>query len=255
MRILIVEDEKVAARGLQRMVQNLFAKAGKSISAIHWEATLDASRAALVENPVDILFLDLNLNGENGFDLLQEAVAGSFHTIVVSANENQAIRAFEYGVLDFVPKPVSEERLAKALHRVWHGHDRAGKDGAANDSAASEGAIHENVTPAKFLPVRKPKGIVLIALDDVAYFKGDGNYVEIHLRSGATEYHRQTLDSLAKVLSSRFARIHRSIIVDLKAVKRVVSQGGGRYEAEMQSGTTLPLSRAYHKYFKQMIFE
>ena len=141
MRILIVEDEKVAARGLQRMVQDIL---GKEISWIGWEASLDASRFALADKPVDILFLDLNLNGENGFELLQGAVAGSFHTIVVSANEDQALRAFEYGVLDFVPKPVSEERLEKAIGRI--------KD--ANYSGKH----------AKYLPIRKPKGIALIAI-------------------------------------------------------------------------------------------
>lgn len=232
MRILIVEDERVAARGLQRMVQGLM---GKEISWIGWETSLDASRAALAENPVDVLFLDLNLNGENGFELLHEAVAGSFHTIVVSANENQALRAFEYGVLDFVPKPVSEERLAKAIQRIRYGNE-AGRH-------------------AKYLPVRKPKGIVLIQLEDVSYFQGDGNYVEIHLKSGTTEYHRQTLDSLAKILPTRFSRIHRSFIVDMRDVKQVVSFGGGRYEAELEKGVTLPLSRAYHKHFKHVILD
>ena len=230
MRILIVEDEKVAARGLQRMVQEIL---GKEISWIGWEATLDASKLALSENPVDILFLDLNLNGENGFELLQGAVADSFHTIVVSANEDQALRAFEYGVLDFVPKPVSEERLRKAINRIKD-TNYAGKQ-------------------AKFLPIRKPRGLALIHLEDVSYFRGDGNYVEILLKSGVSEYHRQTLDSLAKILPPQFSRIHRSYIVDRRDVKHVVSHGGGMYDVELQSGGTLPLSRTYHKNIKHLI--
>jgi DNA-binding LytR/AlgR family response regulator len=185
----------------------------------------------LAENPVDILFLDLNLNGENGFELLQGAVAGSFYTIVVSANEDQALRAFEYGVLDFVPKPVSEERLEKALNRI--------KD-------ASYAGKH-----AKYLPIRKPKGIALIQLEDVAYFRGDGNYVEIRLKTGVSEYHRQTLDSLAKVLPPQFSRIHRSYIVDRRGVKNVISHGGGMYDVELESGAKLPLSRIHYKDFKQ----
>lgn len=227
MRILIVEDEKVAARGLQRMIEAIL---GKEISWMGWEASLDASKLALAENPVDILFLDLNLNGENGFELLQGAVAGSFHTIVVSANEDQALRAFEYGVLDFVPKPVSEERLEKAINRV--------KD--ANYSGKH----------AKYLPIRKPKGIALIPLEEVSYFRGDGNYVEIRLKKGGSEYHRQTLDSLSKVLPLQFSRIHRSYIVDKREVKRVISHGGGMYDVELESGANLPLSRTYYKSFK-----
>jgi two-component system, LytTR family, response regulator LytT len=232
MRILILEDEKVAARGLQRMVQDIL---GREISWIGWEASLDACRDALAETPVDILFLDLNLNGENGFDLLQGAVAGSFHTIVVSANEDQALRAFEYGVLDFVPKPVSEERLRKAINRVKEAN-YAGKH-------------------AKYLPIRKPKGIALIQLEDVSYFRGDGNYVEIRIKSGRSEYHRQSLDSLAKVLPPQFSRIHRSYIVDRRDVQSVVSHGGGRYEVELAGGAKLPLSRIYYKNFKTVIFD
>jgi DNA-binding LytR/AlgR family response regulator len=227
MRILIVEDERVAARGLQRMVQEIL---GKEISWIGCEASLDASRFALAENPMDLLFLDLNLNGESGFDLLQGAVAGSFHTIIVSANEDQALRAFEYGVLDFVPKPVSEERLKKAINRV--------KD-------ANYTGKH-----AKYLPIRKPQGIALIQLEDVSYFRGDGNYVEIRLKKGVSEYHRQTLDSLAKVLPPQFSRIHRSYIVDKREVKSVLSHGGGMYDVELAGGAKLPLSRTLYKNFK-----
>jgi two-component system, LytTR family, response regulator len=227
MRILIVEDEKVAARGLQRMVQGIL---GEEVTWIGWEASLDASRLALAEKPVNVLFLDLNLNGEDGFELLHGAVAGAFHTIVVSANEDQALRAFEYGVLDFVPKPVSEERLRKAISRV--------KD--ANYSGKH----------AKYLPIRKPEGVTLIRLEDVSYFRGEGNNVEIRLKVGISEYHRQTLDSLAKILPRQFSRIHRSYIVDTRDVKGVISHGGGRYDVDLKGGAKLPLSRIHYKDFK-----
>lgn len=229
MRILIVEDEKVAARGLQRMVQDIL---GKEITWIGWEASLEASKFAIAEKPVDVLFLDLNINGENGFELLQGAVAGSFHTIVVSANEDQALRAFEYGVLDFVPKPVSEERLKKAISRV-------------------KGANHSG-NHAKYLPIRKPKGVALIRLEDVSFLRGEGNNVEIRLKSGASEYHRQTLDSLAKVLPPQFLRIHRSYIVDTRDVKNVTSHGGGRYDVDLRGGAKLPLSRIHYKRIKNL---
>ena len=232
MRVLIVEDERVAARGLQRMVQNIL---GSDISWLGWESTLDGSHYALAENPVDILLLDLNLNGENGFELLKGAVAGSFHTIVVSANEDQALRAFEYGVLDFVPKPVSQKRLEKAIRRI--------KD------------VNYAGKAAKYLPIRKPKGIALIQLEEVSYFRGDGNYVEIRLKRGKLEYHRQTLDSLAKVLPPQFSRIHRSYIVDRRDVKRVHSRGGGKYDVELGENTKLPLSRVYYKQFKNVTLD
>lgn len=232
MRILIVEDERVAARGLQRMVQDIL---GARIAWIGCEASLDAARLAMAEKPVDVLFLDLNLNGDSGFDLLQGAIADSFHTIVVSANEDQALRAFDFGVLDFVPKPVSRDRLEKALNRLLDA-EFSGKR-------------------AKYLPIRKPKGIALIPLEEVSFFRGEGNNVEIRLKAGGSEYHRQTLDSLAKVLPAQFARIHRSYIVDRRDFKRVISHGGGSYEVELEGGAKVPLSRTYHKAFKSTLLD
>src|SRR5690606_26680559 len=207
---------------------------GKDISWIGWEESLEASKHALSEKPVDILFLDLNLNGENGFELLHGAVAGSFHTIVVSANEDQALRAFDYGVLDFVPKPVSEDRLKKAIGRV-------------------KGANHSG-NHAKFLPIRRTNGVVLIRLEEVSYFRGEGNNVEIRLKTGVSEYHRQTLDSLGKILPPQFRRIHRSYFVDTRDVKGVIAYGGGRYDVELKAGAKLPLSRIHYKEFKSLNF-
>ncbi len=228
MRVLVVEDEKVAARGVQRMLKKIL---GEEISWLGWEFSLEGSREVMLENPVDLLLLDLNLNGESGFELLQDAVASSFHTIIVSANEDQALRAFEYGVLDFVPKPVSEERLEKAINRI-RDTSFTGKQ-------------------AKFLPIRKPNGISLISLEQVSFFRSDGNYVEICLKNGKLEYHRQTLDSLAKILPAQFSRIHRSYIVDKRDVKHVHSHGGGKYDVELENNTNLPLSRIYYKNFKK----
>jgi DNA-binding LytR/AlgR family response regulator len=87
----------------------------------------------------------------------------------------------------------------------------------------------------------------------VAYFRGDGNYIEIRLKAGGAEYHRRTLDSLAKILPPQFSRIHRSYIVDRRDVKWVVSQGGGVYDVELKDGAKLPLSRAHYKDFKDLV--
>ena len=113
MRILIVEDESSIAQRIQRMV----AEATKQKAVIKMAYTVDQASLYLKENVIDLLLLDLNLNGKSGFELLQQAVAGSFHTIIISAYKEKAIEAFEYGVLDFVSKPFTQERLQKAIER------------------------------------------------------------------------------------------------------------------------------------------
>ncbi len=93
-----------------------------------------------LSTPIDVLFLDLNLNGKDGFDLLKTSVSGAFHVIIISAHTEQALKAFEYGVLDFVGKPFNKERLARALDRVF---ERIHKSYIVKMSTVAGLLIHE----------------------------------------------------------------------------------------------------------------
>ena len=115
MRLLIVEDEPLLAQRLERFCREIL---GPRLESVRVATMLAEAGARLDESPIDLLLLDLNLHGRDGMQLLASSVAGSFHTIIVSANTEQALRAFEFGVIDFVPKPFSKERLAQALARV-----------------------------------------------------------------------------------------------------------------------------------------
>src|SRR5688572_31129759 len=112
MKILIVEDEPVLAQRLARFCREIL---GGQLESLRVASMFSEASARLDESPIDLLLLDLNLHGRDGMQLLASSVAGSFHTIIVSANTEQALRAFEYGVIDFVPKPFSRERLEQAL--------------------------------------------------------------------------------------------------------------------------------------------
>ena len=115
MRVVVVEDEEVAAGRLIRLLGGIL---GGDLRSITHKTTLEEAREHLADHPVDLLLLDLNLHGRDGFRLLGEAAAGSFQTIIVSARHEKALRAFEYGVTDFVAKPYDENRLRQAIQRV-----------------------------------------------------------------------------------------------------------------------------------------
>lgn len=231
MHVLIVEDERVAARGLERLLRELLAPRVESVKV---QATLTASECFLLDHPVDLLLLDLNLGGEDGFELLRAAAAQPFQTIVVSANTERAIEAFSFGVLDFVPKPVSKERLAQALNRL----DRAGE---------VRGGY------AKYLAVRGEEAVVLVPTEEILYLEAQDNHVLIHKKDDHTERHRKTLDSLEKVLPPQFARIHRSYVVDLGQVDELRSFPGGRYEMLLRSGDVLPVGRSRYRHLKERL--
>lgn len=231
MRLLIVEDEPLIAQRLTRMCRDILGSGSEAPRAV---ASFDEAVTWLDTNPVDALLLDLNLHGADGMELLKRSVAGSFHTIIVSANVDRALEAFEFGVMDFVPKPFSRERLAQALRRVGEVDGRGPR-------------------AARRLAVRKPGRVELISVDDVLYVQGAGNYSELVLASGRRELHDKTLEKLAVLLPPDFERIHKSYLVRLSAVHALHAQEGSHYEAELKNGLRLPVGRTRYKEIRERL--
>jgi len=231
MRVLIVEDEPLLAQRLERFCREIL---GEKLETLRVATLFSEASARLDESPIDLLLLDLNLHGRDGMELLKSSVAGSFHTIVVSANTEQALRAFEFGVLDFVPKPFSKERLAQALARVTE------RDGRAAGAA-------------KFLAVKKFGKVELVPIDRVLYVEGAGAYAELVLDDGKRELHDKTLEKLHALLPPVFERIHKSYVVRWNAVKALHAQEGSRYEAELRNGLRLPVGRTRYKELREKL--
>ena len=225
MRILVVEDEPLLARRLERLCAELL---GTRLQWIRSCALYDEACAQLQEQAIDLLLLDLNLHGLDGMDLLRSTVAESFQTVIVSANVDQALRAFEFGVLDFVPKPVTRERLAQALERV----------------ASSSGRAY---SPAKVLAIKKHGRVELVPVERVLFVEGAGSYAEVVLDDGRRELHDKTLDGVHAILPGDFERIHKSYVVRLSAIRALLVKEGSHYEAELRNGVILPVGRTRYK--------
>jgi two-component system response regulator LytT len=231
MKILIVEDEPLLARRLERLCREIL---GTRLESIRIATVFSEASARLSESPIDLLLLDLNLHGRDGMQLLAASVAGSFHTIIVSANTDHALRAFEYGVMDFVAKPFTRERLEQALQRVSEREARA-------------------ATAAKFLAVRKHGRVELVPIDRVLYVEGAGAYAEIVLEDGRRELHDKTLEKLHALLPPVFERIHKSYVVRMSAVKALHAAEGSHYEAELRNGLRLPVGRTRYKELREKL--
>lgn len=230
MRVLIIEDEARIAKRLERMAAQYF----EQNSVISICDSVQKGMAYLENHDIDLLLLDLNLNGENGFDLLESVVAKSFHTIIVSAYTGKAIMAFEYGVLDFVPKPFDEIRLAQAFKRI-------------------KNAVKTTEEPIKFLAVKKAGRIKLVDIEDLLYIKGAGVYSELHLRNGTQELHDKSLETLAQLLPKSFERIHKSYLVSLTLAEKIIIETGSKYSLLLKDGELLPIGRSKYKELKNKI--
>jgi two-component system response regulator LytT len=222
MRILIVEDERPTAEDIRDLTKELL---GDRVSSIHIQSSLHNALDFLSTHAIDVLLLDLNLNERNGFEILKQAAARSFHTIIISAYSDKAVEAFEFGVLDFIPKPYNLERLQTAFNRL--------QDSFALDTRA-----------LKYLSVRKFGSIHIVPLKNVKYFKGANVYTELHLTGGTVEIYDKSLKSVKKLLPRSYARIHKSYIVDIRRIRKIFNFGGGRYEIELEDRDRLPVSRS-----------
>jgi DNA-binding LytR/AlgR family response regulator len=223
MRVLILEDITLVADHISDLAKKYLPDCSITISH-----SLADARYRLTEKIYDLLFLDLNLNGEDGFELLKTVMAESFQTIVITANREKAATAFDYGVLDFVSKPIIEYRFKVAIDRFLHG----------------SGAYREKL---KHLSI-KSKGIIrLINLTKIECIKASGNYSEICMDNTDTYLHDKNLEKLIKVLPDSFIRIHRSYIVEKSKIRKIHKHGGGRYSIELYSGKKVSLSRMIYK--------
>lgn len=228
MNILILEDEMRIARRLARMTKQYFEYQPANIELCD---ALPKGLAYVEKNPVHLLLLDLNLNGEDGFTLLQTMVSHSFHTIIVSAHTDKAITAFAYGVLDFVPKPFDEARLFKAFDRL---------------RATTPAAVPEQTL--QHLAIRANGAVKLVPLAQVQRIQGAGNYSELKLFNGHNELHDKSMDALEQLLpADQFVRIHRSYIIRWQDADQLLIEAGGRYAIRMKNGEVLPVGRSRYK--------
>jgi two-component system response regulator LytT len=231
MNVLILEDEPLIAQGLEREVRAHF---GARLTALAQHDNVPQALAALAQEQgqeqVDLLLLDLHLHGADGYDLLRLARGAPFQTIIVSAHAERSITAFEFGVLDFVAKPFSRERLHKALQRYTGRHAQAAS-----------------------LAVKKRGALEWIAMAEIDHVQADGHYSNIVLRSGEQCFHDMAIDKLMALLPPHFLRVHRSYIVNSMGFKRLQIAAGGKYALDTQTSTGIPVSRGSYPALKQRL--
>ncbi|MBP6739373.1 MAG: response regulator transcription factor [Leptospiraceae bacterium] len=220
MKILIVEDEPVTARYIKSLVEEIFGDKKYSISI---QSNLLSSECYLLDNEIDLLLLDLNLNGEDGFELLEHAVASSFHTIVISGNIDKALVAFEYGVIDFIPKPFDRERLETALQRLENKLE-----------------IRKSL---KKISIRKDDSILLLPIESINFFEADGKNTKIHLKSGNIEPYKKNLNALEQILPPDFYRVHKSYLVSLENIKEIKMRNENSPHAITFNEKEIPIAR------------
>lgn len=217
MNVLIVEDEAPAARRLHRLVAAELRIKSNEITIID---NLSAANQHIAQHHVDLLLLDLDLSGHDGFDTLRNIKKTQPVTIIVSANVDRALEAFDHQVVDFVSKPVSAPRLSQALNRALE-------------------ARSEDMR----LVIRSLGRVDVVVVSRIVRLSGADDYVEIMTNDGRCLLHSDRLDALERNLPPSFIRTHRSHIVNMEYVTQLLVTGKNQQVVVTSLGEQVPISR------------
>lgn len=246
-KTIIVEDEAISTRKIRNLLLN---KPNVEIVAEcdNGSAALDSIR----DSPPDLLFLDVEMPGPSGFEILEQVVDTSYTCVIfTTAFDRYAIRAFEEAAVDFLLKPFDQNRFDKAFERALRFIAQRSSAIKHVDSAPS-GDIAFLDSRNRFV-VRASGRILFFRPSEINWIEAAANYVRIHLRTGATYLIRNTMQDIDKKLDpALFVRIHRSFIVNIERVRELEPCGGGEYLVKLQDGKSLPLGKAFRSRIKDL---
>jgi two-component system LytT family response regulator len=226
-RALIVDDEPPGRRKVRRFLER-----DPEIGEIREAGSGEEALAVLPEFAPDLVFLDVQMPGMDGFATLAAAQEPrSFHVIFLTAHEKHALRAFQAEAVDYLLKPVDPDRFERALER-----------------AKEQIALRRPATPRRLLRrllVQKNGREVFLPVERLDWASADRNYV--HLHSGAETFTiRATLESLAEQLDpEQFVRINRSELVNLDRVKEMQPWFHGERRIVLKDGRELTWTRRF----------
>lgn len=240
LRVLLADDEAPARRKLRAHL------AGEQDVEVVGEAgTGPEAVEAIRRLKPDIVFLDVQMPGLGGFQVLEEIGVDEAPAVVfVTAFDEFAVDAFEVEAVDYLLKPFHADRFRKALARV---RDRLSRPEAARDALERvlRAVRPEDRRPLERLLVREGERMFFVPLREVVRLTAEGNYVRVITAKGS-HLVRETLAGLeARLDPARFARVHRSEVVAVEAVAEIQPLFHGDYEVVLRNGDRVRMSRRY----------
>ena len=243
MRAIVADDEPLARQGIQ-----LHLRRHPHVSVVAEARDGEEAATLIAEHKPDLVFLDVQMPGMDGFEVL-DTVAPTYLPVVlfVTAHDQYALRAFDVHAFDYLLKPFSPERFDDALLR-------AEKEIASRDADQTRRrllkllAARAAVSPyLKRFIVRRGERYLLVRADDVHSFEAHGNYIKLRTSEGSHML-RMTMAELERKLDpARFARIHRSTVVNIEQIKEITPAWHGDFEVHLADGQRLRLSRNFRE--------
>jgi two-component system LytT family response regulator len=249
LRVVVADDEALARRMLLGLL-----RAEPGITVVAECGNGPETIAAVRDQAPDVLFLDVRMPGCSGLEVLEALGPDAVRAVVfVTAFDDYAIAAFEHHALDYVLKPVHDDRFRDTVRRVRERLREQRSAHIAMDAVRevvraleSEKSSREEQYRSRFI-VRSSKSVVIVETADVDWIEADDDYARLHVGQ-RTHLVRETLSALDRQLDPTvFVRVHRSAIVRVARVKELLPAAHGDYVLRLADGTKLRLSRSYRE--------
>jgi DNA-binding LytR/AlgR family response regulator len=244
---LIAEDEPL----MRERLKEKLAAVWPELSIVAEATDGDEALALFDAHSPQIAFLDIRMPGRTGLEVAA-SIGSDCHIVFITAYDQYALAAFEAGAVDYLLKPVEEDRLAQTVERVQR------KLAAPPADLSAVIAQLREATPSarqrlRWIKAAVGKQVKLIAVNDVVYFQSDAKYTRVVLAQSDAYIRTPLKDLLAELDPDKFWQIHRSTVVNLDQVAGVLREDAERqFVLLKQRPERLPISRQFTHLFKQM---
>jgi two-component system LytT family response regulator len=236
MKAIIIDDERLARKELTSLLEN-----HKEIEIVAEAANADDAFDLINEHQPDLLFLDIQMPGKTGFELL-EMLDASPQVIFTTAYDEYALKAFEVSALDYLQKPIQLERLAESIAKL-------------KTKETSQEVGHENTKLGLKDQVFVKDGdkCWFVSLSQIRYFESDGNYIKVFFDNNRPMIHK-SLNALDEKLDERsFFRASRKHIINLSWLESIEPWFNGGLMVKLKGGDKVEVSRRQSAKFKEMM--
>ena len=239
MKTVIIDDSRLARNELKRLLKEF-----DNVQVIGEAASVDEAQEKLGELKPDLIFLDIQMPGKTGFDLLEELESVP-EVIFSTAYDEYALKAFEYNALDYLVKPVQKQRLAGAVSKVF---DKIKKK-EVTERVGGEDAL--SINDQVF--VKDGERCWFVQLSDIRLFEVSGNYTTVYFDNSKPMITR-TLNYLESRLDDKtFFRANRQQIINLKWIERIEPWFSGSLRIYLKRGEEIDVSRRQTLKFKDLM--
>jgi len=249
LKVLVVDDEPLAREGLKLLLGHQ-----QQVGSVS-EARNGREAIVLIrEQKPELVFLDVQMPRTDGFAVVHTIGAERMPPVIfVTAHDQYAIRAFEIAALDYLLKPVTEERFGIAFKRALHRLRGGSHEDTTRQVLTMLDAVAKPPRQLERFAVRSGERTIFVPVDDVDWIEAFQNYVRLH--AGAATYLLHVpMNTIEDVLdSSRFLRIHRSHIVNVRRIAQLWSIAHGQYAVELKSGQRIQSGRTYSERIRRTL--